>query len=147
MDKPWKVVLAFIGIFAAGLLVGGLVTLRVVKNLAPARMGSPEQFGPQLMKRYTAKLELTPEQQDKINPLIMRAGEELRQMRRATWTNSQAVIDRVEAEISAQLTPEQKTKFEQMHLEQRDRMKRFLEERARRLKDGRGPDAGPPPPR
>jgi uncharacterized membrane protein len=146
MDKTWKVVLAFIGIFVAGLVVGGLVTLRVVKGAAGARIGSPEQFGPQLLKRYTAKLELTPDQQEKIKPLIARAAEELRQMRRATWSNSQLVIERVEGEIAAQLSPEQKTKFDQMLAEQRERIKRFIGERARRQKDNRGPDAGPSPP-
>ncbi len=146
MDKTWKVVLVFIGIFAAGLVVGGLVTLRVVKSLAPPRMGSPEQFGPQLIKRFTTKLELTPDQQEKIKPIITQGAEELRQMRRTAWINSQAVIDRMEAEIAAQLTADQKVKFDQMLAEQRERMKRFLEERNRRLKDSRptGDDAPPP---
>ncbi len=145
MDKTWKVVLVFIGIFAAGLVVGGLVTLRVVKYFAPPRLGSPEQFGPQLIKRFTTKLELTPEQQEKIKPVIAQGAEELRQIRRTTWLSSQAVIDRMESEIAAQLTPEQKIKFEQMLAEQRDRLKRFMEERARRMKDGRPPGEGPPP--
>ena len=98
MDKTWTVVLVFIGIFAAGLVVGGLVTLRVVKYFAPPRLGSPEQFGPQLIKRFTTKLELTPDQQEKIKPIITQGAEELRQMRRTAWINSQAVIDRMEAE-------------------------------------------------
>ena len=48
MDKPWKVILAFTGIFVAGILVGGLVTLRWGKNVSQ-RQPMGEQFGPQLM--------------------------------------------------------------------------------------------------
>lgn len=135
MDKTWKVVLAFIGIFAAGAIAGGLVTLRMLNNFGPPRFGSPEQFGPQLMKRFTSKLELTAEQQGKIRPLITQAGEELHQMRRTTWTNSQAVVERVEGEINSLLTPEQKVKFEEIRAEQKERIKRFTEERARRLRE------------
>lgn len=146
MQKTWKVVLAFAGIFVAGLVVGGLITLRFFANNPPPRMGSPEQFGPTLMRRFTSKLDLTEQQQEKIRPLIAKAGEELHQIRRTTWASSKAIIDRVEAEIAAELTPEQKTKFDQMLAEQRDRMKRITEERQRRQRDGRRPEDGPPPP-
>jgi len=146
MDKTWKVILAFIGIFVAGLVVGGLVTLRVVKALTPPRLASPEQFGPQLMKRFTDDLALTPAQQEQIKPLIARAAEELHQMRRTTMQNSQAIIDRTESDIAAVLTPEQRAKFEQMRAEQRDRIRRFFEERNRRQKDQRRPAAPPAPP-
>ena len=146
MDKTWKVIVAFVGIFAAGLVVGGLVTLRVVKSLDPARLGSPEQFGPQMLKRFADKLELTPDQEEKIKPLISRAAEELHQMRRTSWVNSQAVIDRLDSDISAELTPAQKTKFEQLRAEQRERIRRFTEERNRRMKDNRRLGDRPPPP-
>jgi hypothetical protein len=146
MDKTWKVVLVFIGIFAAGLVVGGLVTLRVVKYLAAPRLGSPEQYGPQLIKGFAKKLDLTPEQQEKIKPLITRGAEELRQLRRTAWTTSQAVIERMEGEIAAQLTPDQKVKFDQMLAEQRERLKHFLEDRARRWKDSHPSGGQPPPP-
>lgn len=146
MDKTWKVILAFAGIFVAGLLVGGLVTLRVVKSLAPPRLGSPEQFSPLLMKRISSKLELTPEQQEKIRPLIARAADELHQMRRTVWTNSQAVMERVDGEIAAVLTPPQKLKFDQMREEQRERVRRFTEERNRRLRDSHRSGEHPPPP-
>jgi Spy/CpxP family protein refolding chaperone len=139
MDKPWKVILAFTGIFLAGILVGGLVTLRVVKNVAH-RLPMSDQFGPQLMRRLVTQLELSPDQEEKMKPIVNQAAEELRQLRHTTQRTTESVIVRMQGEIAALLTPAQKTKLDDLVAQQRDRLKRFGEERARRLKDG-------PPPR
>lgn len=146
MDKPWKVVVAFTGIFAAGLVAGGLVALRIMNRPPPPRFASPEQFGPQLMKRFAAKLDLTDEQQNKIRPLILKAGEDLHLIRRQAWTNSTSTIDKLEADIAAQLTPEQKVKFDQLLAEQREKLKRISEERQKRWREIH-PGEPPLPPR
>lgn len=147
MDKTWKVLLAFLGIFVAGLVVGGLGTLRALRHFRPPALGSPEQFGPQLLRRYAARLDLTPAQQEKIQPLVATAAEELRQLRRTTLLGSRAIIDRLQGEIAAQLTPEQKVRFDRLLVEQRERMKGFAGERGRRPRDSRPPAVLPPPPR
>lgn len=145
MNKPWKVILAFTGIFLAGFLVGGLVTLRMGKNFTQ-RLPMSDQFGPQLMKRLVSQLELTPEQQEKMKPIVDQAAEELRDQRRSTQRSSAAVLVRMQGDISALLTPAQKTKFDELTAQQRDRFKRFMDERGRRQK-GRPPgmDDRPPP--
>jgi Spy/CpxP family protein refolding chaperone len=130
MNKPWKVILAFTGIFLAGVLVGGLVTLRVGRHFAQ-RLPMAEGFGPQLLGRLVTQLELTPEQQAKIKPIVDQAAEELHELRRTTQRSSAAVIVRMQGDISAQLTPAQKTKFDELVAQQRDRFKRFMEERGR----------------
>ncbi len=145
MDKPWKVVTAFVGVFVAGLLVGGLVTLRVVKAQAPQRMAATDQYGPFLMKRLVNRLELTPEQQTKIKPLVDRAAGELHQVRRKAWTDSQAILERIDKEITAELTPAQRATFEKLQNEQRERIRRFREGR-RNNADRPGEGAPPPPP-
>lgn len=145
MDKPWKVVTAFVGVFVAGLLVGGLVTLRVVKAQAPQRMAAADQYGPFLMKRLVNRLELTPEQQTKIKPLVDRAAGELHQVRRKAWTESQAILERIDKEITAELTPAQRATFEKLQNEQRERIRRFREGR-RNNTDRPGEGAPPPPP-
>jgi len=150
MDKPWKVILAFTGIFLAGILVGGLVTLRWGKNFG-SRLPMGEQYGPQLMKRLVNQLDLTPEQQAKVKPIVDQATDELRQLRRSAQRTTTAVIERMQGEISAVLTPEQKAKFDAQIAQQRERMKRFMEERARRQKEreerGEKEDRDGPPPK
>jgi len=134
MDKPWKVILAFTGIFLAGILVGGLVTLRVGKSLAQ-RLPMAEQYGPKLMQRLVTQLDLTPEQQDKIKPIVDQAAEQLRELRRTTQRTTASVLERMQGDIGAVLTPAQKTKFDEQVSQQRERFKRFMEERARRMKE------------
>ena len=147
MDKPWKVILAFTGIFLAGILVGGLVTLRWGRNFAQ-RQPMGEQYGPQLMRRLVTQLDLTPAQQEKIKPIVDQAAEELHQLRRTTQRASAAVLVRMQGEIAAQLTPEQKAKFDEQVSKQRERIRHFMEERARRLKErGEREDREAPPPK
>lgn len=134
MDKPWKVVLAFTGIFLAGILVGGLVALRWGKIFSQHQPMN-EQFGPQLVKRLVNQLDLTSEQQAKVKPIVAQATEELRQLRHTTQRTTTAVIERMQADIAAVLTPEQKAKFDEQVSQQRERVKRFMEERARRMKE------------
>jgi len=140
MNKPWKVILAFTGIFLAGVLVGGLVTMRLGRHIAQ-RLPMSEGFGPQLMGRLVTQLDLTPEQQDKIKPIVDQAAEELHELRRTTQHSSAAVLVRMQGDISALLTPAQKAKFDELSTQQRDRFKHFMDERSRRLRDR------PPPPR
>ncbi len=138
MDKPWKVILAFTGIFFAGLLVGGLVTLRWGKNFTQ-RQPMGEQFGPQLMQRLVTQLDLTPAQQEKVKPIIDSAAEELKQLRRTTQRASAAVLVRMQGDIGAVLTPEQRAKFDTQVGQTRERIRHFMEERARRQKERQAP--------
>ena len=136
MDKPWKVILAFTGIFLAGILVGSLVTLRWGKGVAQ-RQPMGDQFGPLMEQRLATQLDLTAEQQVKIKPIVDQAAEELHQLRRTTQQTSAAVLVRMHGEIAALLTPAQKIKLDEVVAKQRERwerLKRFGEER-RRLRD------------
>lgn len=59
MNKPWKVIVVLIGIFAAGGVTGGFVTLRFFKNKILNRP-VPEEWAPRHLKRLAERLELTP---------------------------------------------------------------------------------------
>ena len=145
MNKPWKVILAFTGIFVAGLLVGGLVTLRWGRNIVQ-RMPMGERFAPQLMERLAKDLDLTPDQQARLKPIIDRENEELRQLRRTAQRTTAAVLVRLESEIAAVLTPEQKAKFDEQVKARREKMRHFMEERSHRLKGFGDRDMPMPPP-
>ena len=137
MDKPWKVILAFTGIFLAGILVGSLVTLRWGVNRSHRQPGG-EQMGPALMQRLTHQLDLTADQQEKIRPIVDRTADELRDLRRSTQRSSAAALVRMHTAVEPLLTPAQKIKLDELVTKQRerwDRLKRFGEERERRLKN------------
>lgn len=161
MDKPWKVIFAFVGVFIAGAVFGGLFTLRASgKRLASAGgPGRPNQqvqrpggaiqgqpkgqiagkaqnsIGPAMMRQYTQQLKLTEEQRAKIRPIVARAAEDLQRLRRENLQDTTRVMERMYIDIEDWLQPAQRAELEEM--------KRAMQERVRveRLKRG-DPPAG-----
>lgn len=152
MDKPWKVLLAFIGVFIAGAVFGGLFTLRATgkrlaqpvapKTAVPAQVQSaapkaPANPGPAIMRQFTRKLKPTPEQREKIEPLITRAGEDLQRIgavQQAQWRenleNSTRVYERLYEDVSGWLTPEQRIELAEMRRQWQEIVARERKRRA-----------------
>jgi Spy/CpxP family protein refolding chaperone len=136
MDKPWKVVLVLVGMFAAGVVTGGFLAARVIKRVAEKRT-LPEQWGPARLRMLADRLELTPGQQEKLRPIVRRDVEDLGRIRHHSFNETKRILERMERDISAVLTPEQRVKFEQINREFRARAERFMRERG-----PRGPGGG-----
>jgi hypothetical protein len=141
MDKSWRVVFTFVGIFIAGAVSGLLLAPRVFNTVAerrgqggPGRLPVvPQQLGPLLFRRLTERLNLTAEQREKIKPIELRTTEELRRLQRESRHETELALERMQDEISAILTPEQRTQFEEQIAKSRERIKKFIQE-----KEGRG---------
>ena len=148
-DKPWKLVLLLTGIFFAGAITGGVVTVRYGRQLAQMR-AQPEQWGPARLKMLAQRLDLTPEQVEKLRPIIKRDMEDLNRLRQHGMSETRRVLQRMEADITAELTPEQKGKFEKLTEEIRAKMQRDHPgsngPRVPGVRGDRQPPDGPPPP-
>lgn len=144
--KPWKLVLLLAGIFLAGGVVGGALTLHFAREFAPRR-AAPEQWGPARLKMLAHRLELTPAQIEQLRPIVRRHMADLDFVRQDGMRDTRRVLMRMEQDISAALTPEQREKFRELNAERRERNRRAMEQR--RMDERRGPDGedGPPPPR
>jgi len=135
MNQPWKVIIVLLGIFAAGGVTGGFVMLRVSKNRWVNRP-VPEEWAPKTLKRLAERLELTPDQQEQIRPIVRRSMEQLNRVRNQSMTETQTTVEGMQREISEKLTAEQRLKFEQMNRELREaREARDKAERAKRAAD------------
>lgn len=148
MNQTTKVVSAFLGVFAAGAVSGGLFTygaarrhleaeaatarpavMTVQAPLAqtPQPRGTARRNPPQarvysaVMSQYTQRLNLTAEQRALIAPHMAQAEEALQTLRRENLENTTSVMNRMYSDISRNLTPEQLAELEQM--------KRTFEER------------------
>jgi len=147
MNRPWKVILAFIGVFVAGAVFGGFLSLR----FAPERMGmmrlqraTPmEQFTPQIFKHLSKRLDLTEAQKEKIRPIIRQADAEMRRLRLAGAREAIGVAEHMHEQVAALLTPEQLRELDNLKREMRERWAR---ERQQRWGDRVGPGGPPPPP-
>jgi len=117
MAKTWQIILATVAIFFAGLVTGGATAIGVVRWVTHHRMmnGGPQgpfgrpgqQFGPQVMRNFAFRLDLTPDQRKKIGAIVGRA--------------SRMMQD----EIGDILTPEQKVKFDELISEHKARMQQL----------------------
>ncbi len=155
MNKPWQVILVLIGIFAAGGVAGGFVTLRVCRDKL-ANRPVPEEWAPRHLKRLNEHLALTPEQHELIRPIVRRNMELLNRIRNSSMAETKTVVENMQREISEKLTPAQRIQFEQMNRELREaregREKTERAKRGNRSEDGsrppkdRAPGEKPPPP-
>jgi Spy/CpxP family protein refolding chaperone len=146
--KPWKIILLLVGIFGAGCVAGGFIAVNLAQK-AFQRRGLPEQWGPARLKILSERLSLTPEQVERLKPIVRRDMEDLTRLRQQGFAESRRILERLERDIGAVLTPEQKAKFEQFNREQRQRrMQEFRRgERGERRERPPGAPEGPPGPR
>jgi Spy/CpxP family protein refolding chaperone len=120
-----------------------LVAYRVARRtVAHGPPPVPEAWGRRHMERVVKELKLTPEQTERIQPIIKRNIEELTKLRRQSMRASHDIVERMEAEITAVLTPEQRTQYERI-LKERREMRKQMQERGGRPDRERPP--GPPP--
>ena len=137
MDRPWKVILAFVGVFIAGAVFGGMFTLRSGagpsdRPAKAAKAAGKEPGGriyPQLMRQLTQRLSPTPEQQKAITPIVARAAEDLQRMQREHLADTTRTTERMYEDVAALLTPEQRAELDKMRQEMRERVRREKEKR------------------
>jgi Spy/CpxP family protein refolding chaperone len=126
MEKPWKVIGAFIVVFIAGSVFGGMLALRVNATIATAKRPGPAQpqaLGPAILRRFEERLDLTPEQQEKLRPIVDRAAEDLRRVQQNSLRESGVILRRLQQDFRKELTPPQIKKLEEIENKQRERLK------------------------
>ena len=123
MSAPgkWKLALYVLAIFLAGGGTGGLVTWRMCQARAATPL-TPAEIGARLRARFQARLDLTPEQAQKIDPMIDQAMRQVEIIRGETASHVFANVSNLHEQVLLVLTPEQKAKFEQLDRERRQRL-------------------------
>ncbi len=123
MPRSGSVWLIFLGVFFAGVVAGGFVSMRFVKP-AQERRG-PDDVALRIMERYRDRLQLTKEQCAAVQPHVDRAAAEMHRIRGLTAE----AMQQLEQAISKELTAPQLDTLEQMQVEQRERWKKWMEKR------------------
>ncbi len=118
--RHWKVILALLALFAFGALTGTVVTLKVVKRVIESRT-NPERMSQSMLQEYHRRLNLTPEQVERIRPILQRTGREMWALRTEMSGRTFQVIRLAHDEIATELTPEQREEFARVNKEMRER--------------------------
>lgn len=161
----WKVILAALVIFAAGVITGGVTVNLQTKVAGPTPVAPPRQpfnnrpnpaWTPervdmqhrQLLHRLEERLDLTPEQHGRIEAMVRESRQRLTTMAQETSTHIRGELDQLRGNIRRELTPGQQRTFEEVF---KPRPPKWLEDRQSRFEGGQsfsrpplgGPDARP----
>lgn len=137
-QRAWIVWLVLAGVFVAGGVTGGFVSLRVAKALVNDGR-TANKFAPRVMERLDSELELTAAQQAEIQPIIDKTWAKLKEYRHSSFDAMRAM----ETEITEHLTLAQKERYAAIQAEHRSRWQKMV---GRKGKDGPDGDRPPPPP-
>src|SRR5438876_10104257 len=116
----WKVVLTLIAIFVAGGVTGGFLTIRAMKYEMPHRSETPPGTA-FAIDRWRAHLHLTPDQDEKLRPIMQQADNELRNLRTLDLRETEGILNRAQERANPVLTPDQRQCLQQMLEERKQR--------------------------
>ena len=142
MNRPGIVILAFVGIFIAGAISGGFVGARMSESWAHRH--AVELFAQQQFKRLGDQLSLTPEQRQRIRPIVTKAGKDIQEHRR----DISSIAEKMEADVRQELTKEQREQFDRVRSRMRDNerlFQRWVREQRAHKQEGQGPGPEAPP--
>ena len=108
-----------LAIFLAGAGSGALVAWQVCRRM-PVTPLSPAEIGARLRARFQSRLDLTPEQAQKIEPMVDRAMQRVDAIRKETARDIFANVSNLHEQVLAVLSPEQKVKFEELERQRRE---------------------------
>lgn len=123
-------------LMATLLLVAGSCIVTLAQNPDAAKKGGRgEKRGEKMLKEMTTTLSLTPEQQEKIKPILAETGKTMKENREKYKGNQKCMHQArfqthkaAEAKIMAVLTPDQQTKFQAEKKKRQEERKKKREE-------------------
>ncbi len=130
---PWKVILATVVIFGAGVFTGALVVrypagfygARHQRGALGARSvesGSPGGMRLEFLRRMQRDLDLTAEQRERIDKLLKQSQERTRKIMEPVTPDLHRELQRAKAEFREALAPEQQVRFDEL-LKQQQRLR------------------------
>lgn len=117
--SKWKIVLYLAAIFAAGGVSGWVVAAKTTKEriLNPP---APKEISSHFCDRLFSRMNLTPEQSQKIQEISDRYAKEVDTLRDEQWRRIRTAANNRNAQINALLTSDQRVQFEQIERERRE---------------------------
>lgn len=111
--RHWKIILSFFVVFLAGALVGGALTVHLAHEhfLRPPKASEVSE---RMMHELQTELKLTPEQVEKIKPIVVKSTAEAEMYHRQIFTRFQEIFSQTDEAIEVQLSDEQKATFEKL---------------------------------
>src|SRR5262249_43088824 len=131
--NSWKVILATMVIFGAGVITGGLLVEHSgpIKPVRPPKTGgvvikpfqpvSPNGFRLEFLRRAQRELNLTGEQRERVERIMSESQERTRKLMEPVAPELREEFQRTKEHFRAVLTPEQRVRFDELWKQQQQR--------------------------
>jgi hypothetical protein len=113
MRAKWKIILLLLGIVVVSFLAGGFLGVKLGER-ALRRHHAPEMWNQTVMRALKQHLKLTPEQTQKVQTIIDGGVEQMKGIRLDTIGRTDAIFEKMVAEIDRELTPEQSAELQKL---------------------------------
>jgi Spy/CpxP family protein refolding chaperone len=121
--NTWKVILATMVIFGAGVVTGGLLVRHTSSPSHPPRGQaasrplppmSPSGLKMEVLRRVERDLDLTPEQRSQVDRIISASQERTKKLMEPVAPQIHAELQETKEAVRAVLTPEQRIRFDEL---------------------------------
>ena len=133
----WKLIAGFLLVFLAGGVTGAFVAAATTRHYFFAARHH-EVAVQRMRERLKHELDLTPEQEAKIAPIVDKTVAQLEDIRKETGRRVHETFTEAHQQMAKDLNPEQQAKLEQLRQRHHQMMRRFHHQHD-------GPQASPSP--
>lgn len=108
--RHWKIVLGLGAIFGAGVITGVVTSVATIVHVV-TKPEPIKQWVEARLKELDNRLKLTPEQREKIRPIVERASARFRQIGSMAFDEIIVTAKETHEELARELSPEQRSEF------------------------------------
>jgi uncharacterized membrane protein len=120
----WKIVAALVAIFLAGAIAGGVIAVKVAQRQVRGR-ADPSRWVDGTLARWSARLNLTEQQRERLRPVLEETVRDLRELRRRDLEQTNALMRRAQERLEPELNPAQREILHRMQEQRRRRLRRW----------------------
>jgi Spy/CpxP family protein refolding chaperone len=121
----WKIGFLVLASFVAGAVTGAFLIMGSAKD-EMRRERDPLRWFSSTPERWRSEMKLTPEQDQKIRPILQQIDDELTNRRAVDLRETEGILSRGEDRMAAILTPEQRPQLHQTFEQRRQRIRDWL---------------------
>jgi Spy/CpxP family protein refolding chaperone len=121
----WKIAFLVLASFVAGAVTGAFLIMGSAKD-EMRRQRDPLRWFTNTPDRWRSEMKLTPDQEQKIRPILQEIDGELASRRAVNLRETEGILSRGEDRISAILTPDQRPQLHQTFEQRRQRIRDWM---------------------
>lgn len=121
----WKVAFLVLASFVVGAVTGAFLTMGSAKD-EMRRQRDPLRWFSSTPERWRSEMKLTPDQDQKIRPILQQIDDELTNRRAADLRETEGILSRGEDRIAGILTPDQVPRLHQTFEQRRQRLRDWM---------------------